>query len=60
MYFLAGVLVIVLLPHSKSVVEAYKAAVLEYHPIVADTPRNTILWNLHEYKNYASKAKQQV
>ena len=59
MYFF-GVLVIVLLSHSESVVQAYKAAVLEYHPIVADTPRNTILWNLHEYKNYASKAKQQV
>ncbi|XP_008196019.1 vanin-like protein 1 [Tribolium castaneum] len=39
---------------------AYKAAVFEHYALQADTPENTILKNLDEYRNHADKAKIQA
>ncbi|XP_044263792.1 vanin-like protein 1 [Tribolium madens] len=37
----------------------YKAAVFEHHAVEGDTPENTILQNLEEYRLHAEKAKGQ-
>jgi pantetheine hydrolase len=39
---------------------AYKAGVVEYNPLTADTPRNTILKNLNEYRSYADNSRTQA
>jgi hypothetical protein len=39
---------------------AYKAGVLEYNPRTSDSPINTIVKNLEEFRFYADKARTQV
>ncbi|CAH1363841.1 unnamed protein product [Tenebrio molitor] len=39
---------------------AYKAGVVEYNPLTADTPQNTILKNLDEYRSYADRSREQA